>query len=124
MQAIKADFQCNCGKVKGILDSPSALRFVCYSKDCRGYYMTLNNLATKMGLASEPAKLDAFGGCDFTQIYPNEININEGRDQIDTCLIRKNSPIPRTYAKCCYSESLAVTIHIISLQMNLYSHVH
>ena len=64
MQAIKANFSCNCGKVKGVVDSESALRFVCYSKDCRGYYNTLNELAKKMGLSEQPlpAKLDPWGG--------------------------------------------------------------
>lgn len=101
MQAIKANFQCHCGKVKGIIDSPSALRIVCYCKDCRGYYLTLNNLATKLGLPAEPAKLDQFGGSDFTQIYPSEISISEGKDKLERCIIREKSPIHRTYAKCC-----------------------
>ncbi|KAL7554778.1 hypothetical protein ACHAWF_018315 [Thalassiosira exigua] len=99
MQAIKANFQCHCGKVKGVIDSPSALRFVCYSRDCRGYYNTLNNLASKAKLDfTKPAKLDPFGGADFTQIYPSEIKILGGNDQLETRLIRKKSPIPRTYA--------------------------
>jgi Family of unknown function (DUF6151) len=102
IQAIKANFHCQCGTVKGTIDSPSALRIVCYSKDCRGYYNALNALALKAGLP-QAAVLDAFGGCDFTQIYPCEIKILEGQDQLDTRLIRKNSPIPRTYAKCCFT---------------------
>ena len=139
MHAIKANIQCHCGEVKGIVDSPSALRLVCYCRDCRGYYsessiihvnslhivlrlaihldwkniptnlhcvdtLNNNNMATKMGLPEPPAKLDPFGGADFTQIYPSEIKIVEGQDQLETCIIRKISPIHRTYAKCCYSE--------------------
>lgn len=104
MQAIKANIQCHCGKVKGIIDSPSALRLVCYCKDCRGYYNTLNTLAAKMNLPEPtPAKLDAFGGADFTQIYPSEIKILEGGDQLETRKIRKKSPIHRTFANCCYT---------------------
>eukprot|EP01083_Nonionella_stella_P208186 755708_1 len=102
MQAIKANFQCRCGKVKGLVNSPSALRLVCYCQDCRGYYNTLNDLARTLGLP-EPAKLDPFGGSDFTQIYPSEIKILEGKDQLETRIIRKTSPIHRTYAKCCYT---------------------
>mmetsp|Transcript_32750 Transcript_32750/g.69136 ORF Transcript_32750/g.69136 Transcript_32750/m.69136 type:complete len:195 (-) Transcript_32750:54-638(-) len=103
MQAIKANFQCHCGKVKGVIDSPSALRLVCYCRDCRGYYNTLNNLAAKMGLLEPPAKLDPFGGSDFTQIYPSEIKILEGKNQLETCIIREKSGVHRTYAKCCYT---------------------
>jgi hypothetical protein len=102
IQAIKANIQCRCGTVKGSIDSPSALRFVCYSKDCRGYYNALNALA-KRADKPEAAVLDPFGGCDFTQIYPCEITILEGQDQLETRLIRKNSPIPRTFAKCCFT---------------------
>ncbi|KAL7452071.1 hypothetical protein ACHAWC_003813 [Mediolabrus comicus] len=102
IQPIKANIQCRCGTVKGRIDSPSALRFVCYSKDCRGYYNALNALATKAGLP-EAAVLDTFGGCDFTQIYPCEISIHEGQSKLETRLIRKGSPIPRTYAKCCFT---------------------
>eukprot|EP00985_Skeletonema_marinoi_P010752 scaffold5048_cov83-Skeletonema_marinoi.AAC.4 len=102
IQAIKANIQCQCGTVKGSIDSPSALRFVCYSKDCRGYYNALNALAKNAG-KPEAAALDPFGGCDFTQVYPCEITIREGQDQLETRLIRKNSPIPRTYAKCCFT---------------------
>ena len=102
MQANKANIQCLCGKVNGAIDSPSALRLVCYCKDCRGYYNTLNNLAKKSSLV-EPAKLDPFGGCDYTQIYPCEIHILEGKDMLETCIIREKSPIHRTYAKCCYT---------------------
>lgn len=102
IQAIKANIQCRCCTVKGSIDSPSALRFVCYSKDCRGYYNALNALAKKAE-KPEAAVLDPFGGCDFTQIYPCEITILEGQDQLETRLIRKNSPIPRTYAKCCFT---------------------
>ncbi|KAL7526627.1 hypothetical protein ACHAXR_003804 [Thalassiosira sp. AJA248-18] len=102
MQAIKANFSCQCGKVKGLVDSPSALRLVCYSKDYRGYYNTLNALATKIGLP-EPAKLDPFGGVDLLQIYPNEIKVLEGKDLLETCIIREKSPIHRCYTKCCFT---------------------
>ncbi len=55
------------------------------------------------GRKPEAAALDPFGGCDFTQIYPCEITLHEGQDQLETRLIRKTSPIPRTYAKCCFT---------------------
>jgi hypothetical protein len=56
-QAVK----CKCGKVKLQIDSPSALRFVCYSKDYRGYYNTLNEQA-KANNHKPNAALDPWGG--------------------------------------------------------------
>lgn len=109
MNAIRANISCTCGRVKIAIESPSALRFVCYCKDCRGYYNTLNSLATKNNLpVLTPAKLDAFGGVDVTQIYPNEIKIVEGQDQLETCLIRDNSPYHRTYCKSCYTPLYSI----------------
>jgi len=53
--------QCKCGKVKLSVNAPSALRLVCYSKDYRGYYNTLNDQAKAKGKASHAA-LDPWGG--------------------------------------------------------------
>jgi hypothetical protein len=53
-QAVK----CKCGKVKLQIDSPSALRFLCYSKDYRGYYYTL----AKANNHQPNAALDPWGG--------------------------------------------------------------
>lgn len=56
-QAVK----CKCCKVTLDIDSPSALRMVCYSKDYRGYYNTLNEQAkAKNNKANAP--LDPWGG--------------------------------------------------------------
>ncbi|KAL7520415.1 hypothetical protein ACHAWX_005138 [Stephanocyclus meneghinianus] len=107
MNAIRANISCKCGKVKIAIDSPSALRFVCYCKDCRGYYNTLNSLALKNNIP-QAAKLDAFGGVDVTQIYPREIKILEGHDQLETCLIRDKSPYHRTYCKSCYTPLYSI----------------
>ena len=65
---LKQIVQCKCGKTKLAIDSPSALRIVCYSKDYRGYYNTLNEQAKAKG-NSPSAKLDPWGGVDLTQIY-------------------------------------------------------
>lgn len=108
MNAIRANISCHCGKVKISIDSPSALRFVCYCKDCRGYYNTLNSLALKNNLPGVPAKLDPFGGVDVTQIYPNEIKILDGQSQLETCLIRDKSPYHRTYCKSCYTPLYSI----------------
>lgn len=61
MQALRTNITCKCGAVKVAIDSPSALRLVCYCKDCRGYYNTLNAAAVKNKL-QEAATLDPFGG--------------------------------------------------------------
>ena len=109
MKAIRANVSCACGKVKLAINSPSALRFVCYCKDCRGYYNTLNNLALKNNLPEQvPAKLDPFGGVDVSQIYPREIKVLNGQEQLETCLIRAKSPYQRTFCKGCFTPLYSV----------------
>eukprot|EP00970_Alexandrium_tamarense_P012553 scaffold2953_cov190-Alexandrium_tamarense.AAC.12 len=108
MNAIRAHVTCRCGKVKLAIDSPSALRFVCYCKDCRGYYNTLNRMSVNNSLP-EAAKLDPFGGVDVTQVYPSEIKVLEGNhDLIGTVVIRKKSPYHRSFAKCCNTPLFAI----------------
>lgn len=102
IKAIQCTVQCHCGQVKVVIDSPSALRFVCYSKDCRGYVQSLNELAEANG-HPPIAKLDPWGGVDYTQIYPSEIAVKDGQDRVKTVLIRPESPIRRVYASCCYT---------------------
>ena len=58
---IRQAIKCKCGKVNLNIDSPSALRFVCYSKDYRGYYNTLNEQA-KANKHQPNAALDPWGG--------------------------------------------------------------
>lgn len=58
---VRQAVQCKCGKVKLAIDSPSALRIVCYSKDYRGYYNTLNEYA-KVNNHALNAALDPWGG--------------------------------------------------------------
>ena len=108
MNAIRANIKCTCTRVSLAIDSQSALRFVCYCRDCRGYYNTLNYLALKDNLSEVPAKLDSFGGVDVTQIYPSEIKVVEGQDQLETCMIREKSPYHRTYCKSCYTPLYSI----------------
>ena len=109
MNAISANTSCKCGKIKIAIDSPSALRFVCYCIDCRGYYNTLNSQAMKNELSEvHPARLDAFGGVDVTQIYPDEIKIHDGQQHLQTVLIRVNSPYHRTYCKSCLTPLYSI----------------
>jgi hypothetical protein len=105
--------QCTCGKVQLVIESPSALRLVCYCKDCRGYYQTLNananaNAANKKlhlpaTTSQNNAKLDPWGGLDGTQIYPSEIKVVQGNEYLTKCLIREKSPIQRIYTTCCHT---------------------
>ena len=96
-----ANVPCRCGKVQLAIDSPSALRFVCYSKDCRGYFQTLNEQTQKLLGRPPAAVLDAWGGVDLTQIYPSEITVVRGSEHMEVVKIRPESPIRRVYASCC-----------------------
>jgi hypothetical protein len=99
---LKQTLQCHCGQVKFAVDSPSVLRLVCYCKDCRGYYNTLNKNSTAH--SKEPvATLDPWGGVDYLQLYPKELTFEKGAEDHATavCLIRPTSKIRRVYATCC-----------------------
>jgi hypothetical protein len=100
LKSISQNVSCKCGKVQLAIESPSALRVVCYSKDYRGYYNTLNELAEKNN-HKPAAELDAWGGVDLTQIYPSEVKITKGQELAQPSLIREKSPIRRVYASCC-----------------------
>jgi hypothetical protein len=100
LKSISQNVSCNCGKVHLAIDSPSALRIVCYSKDYRGYYNALNELAEK-NKHKPAAELDPWGGVDLTQIYSSEIKITKGQELAKPSLIREKSPIRRVYASCC-----------------------
>ena len=97
---------CTCGKVRLAIDSPSALRLVCYSKDYRGYYQWLQQQAKQHGHTKSPnnnknAPIDPWGGVDLVQIYPCDITVLAGKELCQTVLIRPGSPTRRVYASCC-----------------------
>ena len=53
MSPISFTAKCTCGKVQAAihtLQQSPPLRIVCYCKDCRGYYQTLNHMAGAEGL--------------------------------------------------------------------------
>lgn len=114
LQALQRSVQCHCGQVQLAIVSPDVLRFVCYCKDCRGYYNTLNdhccqaNKGTTTTTTEKPARLDFWGGVDYTQIYPSEITIVSGKEHIATSIIRKGSKINRFYASCCYTPLFSI----------------
>jgi hypothetical protein len=107
MPPLKQTVQCACGAVKLSIDSPSVLRLVCYCKDCRGYYNTLNANAKLEG-KKPVALLDSWGGVDWTQLYPNEIKVEEGMEHLETRIIRKGSQQHRVYATCCYTPMFSL----------------
>lgn len=105
--SLRTTVQCTCGHVKLSIDSPSALRLVCYCKDCRGYYNTLNNAAS-FANKNPVAILDPWGGTDWTQIYPRDIQVLEGKDDLKTCIIRPGSKINRVHSTCCYTPMFTI----------------
>lgn len=103
---------CTCGKVQGHINSPSALRLVCHCVDCRNYYQALNVRG-----GNKLAPLTPWGGVDLTQINPNELTFDSGKDQLKLAKISENyagkpSVMPRVYAKCCdtplYTHGMAI----------------
>jgi hypothetical protein len=51
--AVSFTARCSCGKVQAAiqtLEKAPPLRLVCYCKDCRGYYETLNRIASEKSL--------------------------------------------------------------------------
>lgn len=101
---LSQNFTCQCRKVNLSVESSDVLRLVCYCKDCRGYYNTLNKLE-----GSKPnAILDPWGGCDYTHLQPSELTVNAGKVYLNACKIRPNSPINRVYTTCCHTPIFSV----------------
>jgi len=116
---LRLSIQCNCGKVKASissLQSAMPLRFVCYCKDCRGYYNTLNSMAAS---DPPPAKLDAWGGVDWTSIFPRDIEITEGKNLLKTCLIRPESKMRQVYCSSCYTPIFRFGAMSVLMNTNL-----
>jgi hypothetical protein len=104
----RATIQCRCGQTKIAIDSSNVLRIVCYCKDCRGYYNTLNQLADTTQYKT-PATLDAWGGCDYIHIMnPSDIKVIEGKKNLLVGKIRKESKINRVYTSCCYTPIYSI----------------
>jgi hypothetical protein len=114
---LRLSIQCNCGKVKATiqaLESAKPLRFICYCKDCRGYYNTLNGMAPS---DAPPAKLDAWGGVDWTSIFPRDIT--EGKDLLKTCLIRPESKMRQVYCGNCHTPIFRFGAMSVLMNTNL-----
>jgi hypothetical protein len=122
---INQTVSCQCQKVKLAINSPDVLRLVCYCKDCRGYYNTLNKetTAAAIGASSPPAaKLDEWGGCDYVHVQPNEVTVQSGQEFVKVSKIREKSPIHRVYTTCCHtplftigpSKTVLLNSHLLS----------
>ena len=100
---------CKCGKVCAsinALEKSPPLRLVCYCKDCRGYFETMNRIAASDPATKNnppPAQLDNWGGVDWTSIYPRDITILKDQDLLATTKIRESSPMRQVYTTCCYT---------------------
>jgi hypothetical protein len=105
--AFKASCQCGnvCASINALEKYPP-LRLVCYCKDCRGYFETLNHIAesdTATKIKAPPALLDDWGGVDWTALYPRDVTILKGQDLLAVTKIREGSSIRQVYATCCYT---------------------
>jgi hypothetical protein len=100
---LRLTIRCGCGQVGATissLETAPPLRLVCYCKDCRGYYNTLNKLSSESKAVMAP--VDSWGGVDWTSIYPRDIEITQGKDLLKTVLIRPESKMRQVYCgNCC-----------------------
>ncbi|KAL3940338.1 MAG: hypothetical protein SGBAC_005109 [Bacillariaceae sp.] len=153
-----ANATCACGKVKARIQTaddsssnsvaPAPIRLVCYCRDCRGYFETLNRkqyckITKNVGgeeeeieeveeTSTEPERkttlasvTDSWGGVDWTCLYPKDIQIVEGKDLLKVVKIRQGSTIRHVYSTCCNSPmfrigsvSMLVNSNVISVQEN------
>jgi hypothetical protein len=115
--SLRQTLHCRCGHTKIAVNSSDVLRLICYCRDCRGYYNTLNQLASSSKALDHPeeaptlrpAPLDAWGGCDYTHVIePECIKVLEGQETIGVGKIRDKSAIKRFYATCCCTPICSV----------------
>ena len=99
---------CKCGQVRAsilALEKSPPLRLVCYCKDCRGYFETLNRMASENSTITDdfPAQLDSWGGVDWTSMYPRDITILQGHDRLTEAKINDKSIMRQVYTTCCFT---------------------
>src|SRR5579864_1705295 len=89
----KAELQCRCGEVRGIVADASprtANRAVCYCDDCQAF-------AHRLGRAD---LLDAQGGTDIVQLAPASLAFVQGQNRIRGLRLTPKG-LYRWYASCC-----------------------
>ena len=90
--------QCDCGKFKadvGETWKKSPGRLVCYCDDCQEFVSKLN----RGGI------LDEFGGTETIPLYPNDIKVLSGLEQLRYIQLTDDGPI-RISTICCDSPIL------------------
>lgn len=84
--------QCQCGALSGeISNTRSAIRAVCYCKDCRAYAFHLGR---------PHAILDEIGGTDVVATQSRHVALTGGIEHL-ACLSLSDKGLLRWYAKCC-----------------------
>lgn len=85
--------QCECGKFRARLENfprNTPGRFVCYCDDCQVYAHYLKRADL----------LDRAGGTEVVPVYPAELKILQGREELK-CLRLSPNGLHRWYAGCC-----------------------
>lgn len=114
--------KCSCGKVQMDIHSTNALRLVCYCKDCRGYCNTVHRQTSvrSTDANTNPRNnanhhdgsinpwLDPWGGCDYTHMFPSDLKVIQGMEQIAVIKIRDTSKVHRFYATCCNTPLFSI----------------
>src|SRR5690349_22143392 len=84
--------QCECGKIKGVLNDPrSANHVVCYCNDCQAF-------AHVLGKAEQV--LDQHGGSEIFQVLPKNLTFTQGIESLASLRLTDKGLI-RWYASCC-----------------------
>lgn len=86
--------QCECGKVKGSINSAtpsSGLNVVCCCSDCQQFAVWLEQQSTV---------LDQFGGTQIYQTSMSQLTLHEGAEQL-RCMRLSPGGLLRWYSGCC-----------------------
>lgn len=85
--------ECLCGKVKGTVEviPQSFFHVHCLCSDCQKFASYLRN---------EKNILDAHGGSELFQTYPDSMKITEGTENI-ACVQLKHKGLYRWHTRCC-----------------------
>lgn len=86
--------KCHCAQVSGVAHDVSPKtgnRIVCYCDDCQGFARYLGH---------ESPILDDNGGTDIFQMYPNQLNITQGIEQLRSMRLSEKGLL-RWYTDCC-----------------------
>jgi hypothetical protein len=83
--------RCRCGALRGhVVPASSALRAVCYCRDCQAYARALGT----------PGILDEHGGTSVVASLPHRVHLTGGVDAL-ACLSLRQGGLLRWYAACC-----------------------